>query len=43
MLAMQYRFTLPADYDMAIVRRRIADFGHRLDACPQLIDRKSVV
>lgn len=37
MLAMQYRFTLPADYDMAIVRRRIADFGHRLDACPQLI------
>ncbi|HIF6760239.1 TPA: DUF4865 family protein [Serratia marcescens] len=37
MLAMQYRFTLPADYDMAIVRRRIADVGHRLDACPQLI------
>ena len=37
MLAMQYRFTLPADYDMAIVRRRIANFGHRLDACPQLI------
>ncbi|PYB20851.1 DUF4865 family protein [Serratia marcescens] len=37
MLAMQYRFPLPADYDMAIVRRRIANFGHRLDACPQLI------
>jgi hypothetical protein len=37
MLSMQYSFTLPADYDMAIVRRRIADFGHLLDACPQLI------
>lgn len=37
MLAMQYRFTLPADYDMAIVRRRIANFGHLLDNYPQLI------
>lgn len=28
---MQYSFTLPADYDMAIVRQRIADKGHLLD------------
>lgn len=27
MLAMQYSFTLPADYDMAIIRRRISDNG----------------
>ena len=31
MIAMQYSFTLPADYDMAIVRQRIADKGHLLD------------
>lgn len=31
MIAMQYSFTLPADYDMAIVRRRIAEKGHLLD------------
>ncbi|RDI98650.1 DUF4865 family protein [Dyella solisilvae] len=31
MIAMQYSFTLPADYDMAIVRRRIADKGPSLD------------
>lgn len=31
MLAMQYDFVLPADYDMAIIRRRIADKGHLLD------------
>jgi len=31
MIAMQYSFTLPADYDMAIVRQRIADKGHMLD------------
>lgn len=30
MLAMQYSFTLPADYDMAIIRRRIAEKGHLL-------------
>jgi hypothetical protein len=28
---MQYSFTLPADYDMAIVRQRVADKGHLLD------------
>ncbi|WP_114241635.1 DUF4865 family protein [Dyella sp. C9] len=31
MIAMQYSFTLPADYDMGIVRQRIADKGHMLD------------
>lgn len=31
MLAMQYSFTLPADYDMDIIRRRIADKGPVLD------------
>jgi hypothetical protein len=31
MIAMQYSFTLPADYDMAIVRQRIAEKGHMLD------------
>lgn len=31
MIAMQYSFTLPADYDMAIIRQRIADKGHMLD------------
>jgi hypothetical protein len=36
MLAMQYGFTLPADYDMAIIRRRIADKGHLLDGFPGL-------
>jgi len=36
MIAMQYSFTLPADYDMAIIRRRIAEKGHLLDDFPQL-------
>ncbi|MFC0229414.1 DUF4865 family protein [Serratia aquatilis] len=37
MIAMQYRFTLPADYYMNIIRHRIADFGHLMDAHRQLI------
>lgn len=36
MLAMQYGFALPADYDMGIVRRRIAEKGHLLDHFPRL-------
>lgn len=36
MLAMQYRFILPADYDMAIIRQRIHDRGHLLDGFPHL-------
>lgn len=31
MIAMQYRIPLPADYDMAIIRRRIAERGHLTD------------
>lgn len=29
--ALQYEITLPADYDMRIVRTRVADVGHLLD------------
>ncbi|MFG1866971.1 DUF4865 family protein [Micromonospora arborensis] len=31
MYAKQYEITLPADYDMRIIRQRVADFGHTLD------------
>jgi len=36
MIAMQYTIVLPADYDMAVIRRRIADKGHLLDDFPGL-------
>lgn len=36
MLAMQYDIPLPADYDMATIRRRIAEKGHLLDGFPGL-------
>ncbi|GJF28099.1 DUF4865 domain-containing protein [Kitasatospora sp. NE20-6] len=36
MQAMQYAVTLPADYDMAIVHRRVAVNGHRTDDLPGL-------
>lgn len=36
MIAMQYVFTLPADYDMAIIERRIAGKGHMTDGFPGL-------
>ncbi|WP_380281182.1 DUF4865 family protein [Kitasatospora purpeofusca] len=36
MHAMQYEITLPADYDMGIVHRRIATRGHLLDDHPGL-------
>ncbi len=29
MIVMQYRFTLPADYDISIIERRIGDGGAR--------------
>ena len=32
MHAMQYEITLPADYDMTVVRDRVARVGHLLDA-----------
>lgn len=36
MIAMQYSFALPADYDMAIVDRRIVEKGPLLDNFPNL-------
>jgi hypothetical protein len=32
MYAMHYEITLPADYDMQIIRKRVADRGHLTDA-----------
>lgn len=37
MIAMQYSFTLPADYDMDIIARRIRDKGPALDGYPDLL------
>lgn len=36
MIAMQYSFPLPADYDMTIIDRRIRDKGPMLDGFPHL-------
>ncbi|MCF3120368.1 DUF4865 family protein [Streptomyces arenae] len=36
MHAMQYDITLPADYDMGIIRHRVASKGHLLDDFPGL-------
>jgi Domain of unknown function (DUF4865) len=36
MYAMQYELTLPADYDMGIIRHRVATRGAALDAFPGL-------
>jgi hypothetical protein len=37
MIAMQYSITLPADYDMDIIDRRIAEKGHLTDGFPGLV------
>jgi len=37
MIIMQYGFTLPADYDMSVIERRIQDNGHKLDGFPGLL------
>lgn len=37
LLAMQYSYTLPADYDMSNIRRRIATKGHLMDGFPDLV------
>lgn len=37
MIAMQYRFPLPADYDMAVIDARIAGKGHFTDGFPGLL------
>jgi hypothetical protein len=36
MIAIQYSLVLPADYDMGIIERRIADRGHLTDGFPGL-------
>lgn len=36
MHAMQYEITLPADYDMDVIRHRVATRGHLLDDFPGL-------
>lgn len=36
MIAMQYSLVLPADYDMGIIDRRVADRGHLTDGFPGL-------
>jgi hypothetical protein len=36
MLATQYAIPLPADYDMTVIRRRVAERGHLLDDRPGL-------
>ncbi|NEX62393.1 DUF4865 family protein [Noviherbaspirillum galbum] len=36
MIAMQYNLVLPADYDMGIIERRIAERGHATDGFPGL-------
>lgn len=37
MIVMHYHFTLPADYDMDIIERRIAENGAKLDGFPDLV------
>jgi hypothetical protein len=34
MIAMQYSFELPADYDMTVIERRVRDNGHVFDHTP---------
>lgn len=36
MIAMQYSFIFPADYDMSIIRKRIAEHGSKLDDYPDM-------
>src|ERR1700722_2317572 len=36
MIAKQYSIALPADYDMGIIRRRVAERGARFDSFPGL-------
>ena len=43
MIVMQYRFTLPADYDMAIVENRIAENGAKLDGFAGLLFKAYLV
>lgn len=37
MIAMQYTFVLPADYDMTLIEQRITEKGHLLNGWPGLV------
>jgi hypothetical protein len=37
MLAMQYSFTLPGNYDMSVIARRVQEKGRAFDDFPQLV------
>lgn len=37
MIAMQYKISLPDNYDMNVIRQRVADNGHRTDGFQDLI------
>lgn len=43
MIVMQYRFTLPANYSMEIIERRIAENGAKLNGFPGLIFKAYLV
>jgi len=43
MIAMQYSFCLPADYDMTIIRHRVATKGARTDRYPGLVFKAYLV
>ncbi|WP_017348440.1 DUF4865 family protein [Pantoea sp. A4] len=43
MIVMQYRFTLPANYDMDIIERRIAENGSKLNGFPGLLFKAYLV
>ncbi|ORM65360.1 DUF4865 domain-containing protein [Pantoea rodasii] len=43
MIVMQYRFTLPADYDMSIIDTRIKQNGAKLDGFPGLLFKAYLV
>ncbi|WP_337262752.1 MULTISPECIES: DUF4865 family protein [unclassified Serratia (in: enterobacteria)] len=43
MIVMQYRFTLPADYDMAVIDTRIQENGAKLDGFPGLLFKAYLV
>ena len=39
MHAMRYAITLPSDYDMTIIRNRVAKSGHLMDGFQDLLSR----
>ncbi len=43
MIAMQYGFTLPADYDMSIIERRVQEKGYLFDDIPDLVFKAFLV